>query len=257
MEKRYKVLLVDNNDQGDSVAQTVTNLIDELDGRIVIAKDGKEASFKFNNEPFDLVITDFVLPKIDGLHMFENFRKQRAEIPFLFVSAKADDFKEQVELHHKVDWMNRPIDADIFKSKVKKLFRTTLESKENPPHEIILQADERLFAEGEDHDGIFIIKSGRLKVVKSVDGKDILICHLQAGEIVGELSPLQKSRRSASVIGAEESVLIKVPQEKIEETVRSLPKWTKIMMQTIISRLADTTKSLAEAKQEIEKLRKK
>ena len=61
----------------------------EMDGNKVIgAKDGPSAIQKFNDQQFDLVILDIMIPGIDGLNVCENIRLKNQEVPILFLSAK-------------------------------------------------------------------------------------------------------------------------------------------------------------------------
>jgi len=61
----------------------------EMDGnRVIGAKDGPSAIQKFNDQQFDLVILDIMIPGIDGLNVCENIRLKNQEVPILFLSAK-------------------------------------------------------------------------------------------------------------------------------------------------------------------------
>src|SRR4026209_286034 len=61
----------------------------ELEGyEITSAFDGHEALKKIEEEYFDLIIMDVMLPGVDGISITENIRLQNNEVPILILSAK-------------------------------------------------------------------------------------------------------------------------------------------------------------------------
>jgi two-component system alkaline phosphatase synthesis response regulator PhoP len=62
----------------------------ELDGnKVVGVKDGETAIKKFNDQQFDLVILDVMIPGINGLNVCESIRLKDGNVPILFLSAKS------------------------------------------------------------------------------------------------------------------------------------------------------------------------
>ena len=61
----------------------------ELEGySVTSAYDGAAALKAINNEYFDLIILDIMLPEMDGLAVTESIRISNNEIPILILSAK-------------------------------------------------------------------------------------------------------------------------------------------------------------------------
>lgn len=54
--------------------------------KVVEAKDGREAMARLREEPFDLLITDLVMPEREGIEMIETLRKQRPDLKIVAVS---------------------------------------------------------------------------------------------------------------------------------------------------------------------------
>jgi DNA-binding response OmpR family regulator len=54
-----------------------------------IAFDGEEGSFMAETEPYDLIILDLMLPKIDGITLCKMLRENGISIPILMLTAKA------------------------------------------------------------------------------------------------------------------------------------------------------------------------
>ena len=83
MEKR--ILLVE--DEEHLIDAIKLNL--ELENYIVkVAEDGKKAIDLWENQRFDLVLLDIMLPNVDGLTVCETIRLKDSEIPILILSAK-------------------------------------------------------------------------------------------------------------------------------------------------------------------------
>jgi CheY-like chemotaxis protein len=82
-----RILLVDDNANGLSARQSV---LEELGHRITTASSGAEALEQFGKHAFDLVITDFRMPKMDGLELIVRLRKQSPEVPIILISGYVD-----------------------------------------------------------------------------------------------------------------------------------------------------------------------
>jgi CheY-like chemotaxis protein len=82
-----KILLVDDNANGLSARQAV---LEELGHRITTASSGAEALELFSRQKFDLVVTDFRMPKMDGLELIVRLRKSAPEIPIILISGFVD-----------------------------------------------------------------------------------------------------------------------------------------------------------------------
>ena len=63
---------------------------------VVAAEDGEAALRALADEPFDLVVLDLMLPKLDGLTVLRRLRKRSASLPVLILSAKGRE-EEKVE----------------------------------------------------------------------------------------------------------------------------------------------------------------
>ncbi|RFZ64372.1 Multidrug resistance protein stp [Mycobacterium marinum] len=72
--------------------------------------------------------------------------------------------------------------------------------------EIELQAGSYLFHEADPSDALYVVRSGRLRVVQ----RDLVLRELGRGEVVGELGLLIDAPRSASVQAMRDSVLIRL-----------------------------------------------
>jgi DNA-binding NtrC family response regulator len=85
MEK--KVILVVEDDP--RVGESIRSLLKKKGHDILLAKNGKEALHLFRQEMVDLVITDLVMPKMDGIELLEAVKGLRQETEVIVISAQA------------------------------------------------------------------------------------------------------------------------------------------------------------------------
>ncbi|MBY0413785.1 MAG: cyclic nucleotide-binding domain-containing protein [Bdellovibrionales bacterium] len=102
---------------------------------------------------------------------------------------------------------------------------------------IKLTPGEYLLREGEESFEMYYVQSGTLGVLKRKGDQEQSIGTIVAGEVVGEMSFLDKKPRSASVRAMSESILIVIPHEKLDATLDSLPKWFTALQSTLLERL--------------------
>jgi len=84
---RERILLVDDDDE----VRTVTcDMIGELGYRVEAAATGEEALARIRVERFDLLITDVLMPGMNGVELARRIRTLDSDLPILFSSGYAD-----------------------------------------------------------------------------------------------------------------------------------------------------------------------
>jgi CheY-like chemotaxis protein len=81
------ILLVDDNAHGLTARRAV---LEELGHKIVTASNGADALELFSESKFDLVITDYKMPRMDGLELIKRLRKHSPQVPIVLVSGFVD-----------------------------------------------------------------------------------------------------------------------------------------------------------------------
>lgn len=91
----YKVLLVEDEKR---MREIIKDYFEVKECKVICAIDGIEALELLENESFDLVLLDIMMPKLDGFSVCEKIRKDKAEssmngsdIPIIFITAKSDE----------------------------------------------------------------------------------------------------------------------------------------------------------------------
>jgi CheY-like chemotaxis protein len=243
---KINILIVDDD---QDLLDLMVEIFDEKKFKVITAHDGIEANFKFQNQDFDIIITDIRMPKMDGLAFARLIHKIK-NIPIIFISASTDDYKTELELFENIDVLGKPFSSTDILNRVSKLLNKKVEDKNSSASKVLeFKPGEVVIAEGSKGDEIYFVKEGSLRVVKMLDsGEQIEITTIGTGEVVGEMSMLLDTKRTATVVAATKVSLMEIPKEKFYEVLAVQPKWFKILFQTISRRLEDTTALLAKEK---------
>lgn len=116
---RLSVLLVEDEENLHDALKL--NL--ELEGyEITSAYDGNQALQKIQQEYFDLIIMDVMLPGIDGISVVESIRLQNNEVPILILSAKNTSADRVQGLKKGADdYLTKPFNLEELLLRVQKL----------------------------------------------------------------------------------------------------------------------------------------
>ena len=116
-----KILIVEDDKQlNDSVCSYF-----EANGYATqSAYNGIEALEILGKQQFDLVISDIMMPMLDGFSLVEKIRKTNSQTPIIFMTARDDKFSKQ--LGYKIgidDYVVKPFDIDELVLKVGAILR--------------------------------------------------------------------------------------------------------------------------------------
>jgi CRP/FNR family transcriptional regulator, cyclic AMP receptor protein len=106
-----------------------------------------------------------------------------------------------------------------------------------------------IIAEGEIQPYIFTVMQGTVHVVvNEKNGKEVFICSIGAGDVFGEAGIFLKVKRTAKVISAENTTILRIKRDKMMTFIKThKDSGIKILMLIIYSLL----RKLREANQEI------
>lgn len=92
---------------------------------IIESKDGEDGLDKLSVDKFDLVITDWYMPKIDGLEFVKMIKEKNhlKNIPLLMVTSEMDSKKELEAFRAGISaYIIKPFTANDLQSKIKEVF---------------------------------------------------------------------------------------------------------------------------------------
>ena len=97
----------------------------ELEGyQITSAFDGVQAIKAVQNEYFDLIIMDVMIPEVDGFSVTQNIRLTNTEVPILILSAKDSSADRVTGLKKGADdYLTKPFNLEELLLRVQKLIK--------------------------------------------------------------------------------------------------------------------------------------
>ncbi len=116
-----KILIVDDE---YALLEQLKKSLERLRYNVETAIDGEKALDRLFDNPFDLVILDIMLPKIDGLSVLKEMRKGGIETPVLMLTAKsgASDKVQGLDLGAD-DYLAKPFSSDELMARIRALLR--------------------------------------------------------------------------------------------------------------------------------------
>lgn len=109
--------------------------------------------------------------------------------------------------------------------------------------------DHYLFREGDPPDAMYVIKTGKLAVVKTKQNSEIILAEIGPGAMIGEMAFFDNKPRSASVKAMKDSEVISLPYKALHAQFANFPEWCKAIMRTV-------NENLRNANQRIKQLEK-
>ena len=116
-----KILLVEDDKAMNGL---VCTYLRENGYEVVQCYDGAQALEQYKQSKFALIITDIMMPEVDGFELAENVRAVDKITPIIFMSAKDD--KPSKMYGYKLgidDYVTKPFDVDVLMLKVAALLR--------------------------------------------------------------------------------------------------------------------------------------
>ncbi len=101
-----------------------------------------------------------------------------------------------------------------------------------------LEKDNTIFHAGDPADAVFVVASGRVKVViTSSDGKEFILTVLGAGQVFGEMALLESAPRSASVVTLSAVEVLVINRADFQRLLESSPRISLRLMAILSRRL--------------------
>ncbi len=119
----HTVLVVD--DESSIVTLLTYNLV-EAGFTVITANDGAEGFQLAMEEQPDVIVLDWMLPKMDGMEVCKKLRLQGIHIPIIMLTAKGEEFDKVLGLELGADdYMTKPFSPREVIARVKAMIRRT------------------------------------------------------------------------------------------------------------------------------------
>ena len=102
-----------------------------------VAGDGVEALALFQARPFDLVLLDVMLPKIDGITVCQRIR-EHSNVPIIMLTAKGEQIDKILGLEYGADdYMTKPFNILEVKARIKTIMRRASGNSQSEARKVI------------------------------------------------------------------------------------------------------------------------
>src|ERR1700712_1629268 len=117
--KKISILLVEDE---ENLQEALKLNLELEDYEVTSAYDGVEALKAVQQEHFDLMILDVMLPELDGISVCESIRLQNNDIPILILSARNSSADRVLGLKKGADdYLTKPFNLEELLLRVNKL----------------------------------------------------------------------------------------------------------------------------------------
>lgn len=108
----------------------------------------------------------------------------------------------------------------------------------------VLKKNEYLFREGDASDTMFVIKSGKIAVLKSKGSSEITLAELGPGDMIGEMAFFDQKPRSATAKAIADTTIIELPFKALNAQFKTFPEWAKAIMRTVNNHLRNANQKI-------------
>lgn len=114
-----KVLLADDSGTMRTIQKRCLNKLGVED--VVEAEDGRQALELFEKATFDIVLSDWNMPNMDGLTLLTEIRRRNKDVPVVMVTTEAERSRVVAAIQAGCsDYLVKPFTPDGLKEKLEK-----------------------------------------------------------------------------------------------------------------------------------------
>lgn len=126
----HKILLVEDD---TSIVEMLSGYLKKEGYAVVSAENGEDGVARFRSEPFDLLVVDIMMPKLDGIEVIKIVR-ETSSVPILIMSAKDNDIDKAIGLGFGADdYIAKPFSLIEITARIKAAIRrATLYARREP-----------------------------------------------------------------------------------------------------------------------------
>ena len=124
-----RILLVEDE---ENIRDVVKLNLELEDYEVITSGNGKDALKKIEEQHFDLLILDVMLPDVDGYQICEQVRLSNMEVPIIFLTAKDTSLDRINGLKKGADdYLTKPFHLEELLLRVNNLIKRSSKSSEN------------------------------------------------------------------------------------------------------------------------------
>ncbi len=110
-------------DDEENIREVLSNYLDSLGYEVETANDGQDALEKFEVGEYDLIISDLLMPTVDGLELLRKVREKDKDVIFLMITGYPS-IETAVEAIKKgaYDYITKPFHMEDVKLRIERAF---------------------------------------------------------------------------------------------------------------------------------------
>ena len=116
------------------------------------------------------------------------------------------------------------------------------------------KAGEVVIHEGDENRDLYILSDGFLEVSVKGENKQIVVSEIAAPEILGEISFLNGSPRTATVSAKSDVEIFILSYDKVKQELSDIPAWFKMVLLAFTNRMKSCDATIKEYDQKVKKL---
>ena len=267
------ILIVEDT---DDIRENVAEMLELANYKVLTARNGKEGVELARTHVPDLVISDIMMPLVDGFGMLHMLRRDpRTEsIPFIFLTAKSErtEFRNAMESGAD-DFISKPFNNDELLKAVENRFKRQevminkigndlaesnnlkLDGNENGEslEQLFIDSETRtytkkqvIYKEGVTPRFLFCVLKGKVKTSKTHEfGKSLSIDLYTKGDFLGYVALLEDCIYKETAEALEDNTEIAmVPRKTFEEILHKNPPVARKLIQILAKNVGEKEKQL-------------
>lgn len=130
MAVKKTILIVDDQEQSAEIIRDFLQMDDSY--RIFTVHTGADAYAKIKNVVIDLIITDYMMPKMSGVELYSLVRssKLNANIPVIFISGWIEKVLQEIKREPLIEFLPKPVNDKVLWETVKRMLATVEQANE-------------------------------------------------------------------------------------------------------------------------------
>ncbi|HEY5749810.1 MAG TPA: response regulator [Chryseolinea sp.] len=234
-----KILLIEDNAE---VRENTAEILTLAGYDLKTAANGKLGVEAAQQEAPDLIISDIMMPELDGYGVLHILSKNEATaaVPFIFLTAKAEkaDLRKAMNLGAD-DYLTKPFDdtdllnaiearlrksamqrrlydstaegLDVFMKDASRILNLSNLGKDKKVKRVKKKSE--IFSEGDAPLNVYFVKSGHVKIFKShPDGKELITALANANDFFGFEPILEGMLYQESAVALQDTELVVIPK---------------------------------------------
>ena len=108
-------------DDDAPIREMLKDLLGEVGFEVTTVSDGAEGLKAFKSHPFDLVVTDLLVPKLDGIRLAEEIRKLDPTAKIVVITAITHSLSKELDAAPIDGYFSKPLHLKSFLARIKEL----------------------------------------------------------------------------------------------------------------------------------------